>query len=369
MINVTSAHDHVGTLLTDSKWDVIKYMKQRIDACKKPAFAITSIGSSVAPMTPISASKLYWSICVPKITYGLHLMQMPDESISHMESFHATMAKTYQGLPDQACSIGAVAGVGWLSLKSYVDMNILKYFMRIIRLPTSNVYKKLFIIRYCHHMYNDSGKHHGPVSAFLTVCREHDLLGDVKQAVEECAIPSGNAWKSKVSKLIWHSDNRHWNIVNKLYKSLVIVNKILPCIKMLGWWQYVQTRPMDTRRCRVAIRLLYDCHGLKSCRFKYKNASDPYCEKCGNMAVEDPEHIMWYCDANIEIRQAMWDSIQVVSPPALYESMVNMDICDRTVFFLSGMMNTFTHEWSETLHTMLEFIERLYHSHCAAHSS
>ena len=38
-------------------------------------------------------------------------MQLPDEAVNIMESFHARMAKTFQGLPDQASNIGAVAGL------------------------------------------------------------------------------------------------------------------------------------------------------------------------------------------------------------------------------------------------------------------
>ena len=96
---------------------MVKYMKQRVEKCDKPGYAIMSIGSRTAPMIPMSASNLYWSVCVPKLTYGCQVMDLPDEALDTVESYHARMAKVFLCLPDSACNRGAVASMGWISLR------------------------------------------------------------------------------------------------------------------------------------------------------------------------------------------------------------------------------------------------------------
>ena len=189
-INVTVAHEHVGTILASAKQGTIEYIKKRVEACNKPGYAIMSLGSKSAPMTPKSASTLYWSVCAPKLTYGFQVMDIPQEAMSVTESFHAKMAKMIQGLPDQASNIGSIAAMGWMSICGYVDMLILLYFMRIIKLPADCIYKKLFIHRYCYHMYSLTSQHHGPVQQFLDICIKYNVLSMFKAAVEECIFPS-----------------------------------------------------------------------------------------------------------------------------------------------------------------------------------
>ena len=206
-INILPSHGHVGTILACSKWDMVKYMKQRIEQCDKPGYAIMSIGSRVAPMTPKSASNLYWSICIPKLTYGCQIMELPEEAIQSAERYHAKFAKVFQGLPDQACNIGAVAGMGWMSIGGYIEMMALLYFMRIVRLSVDSIYKRLFIRRYCYHMYSDNGLHSGPVMKFIQICKKYELLDVVKEAIENCVIPSKMKWKQLVGSKIWERES------------------------------------------------------------------------------------------------------------------------------------------------------------------
>ena len=138
---------------------------------------------------------------------------------------------------------------------------------------------------------------------------------------------------------------------------------MLPHIGMFAWWEYAQANPIDTRKCRIVIRLLFDCHKLKSCRFKHKECNDPVCDKCDQHAVEDPENIMFRCPADENDRQSMWTQLLDTCPKPLYEDIVKMAIKDRTTFFLGGMGNAFIVEWSHTYHVILEFIEKVHLEH------
>ena len=56
----------------------------------------------------------------------------------------------------------------------------------------------------------------------------------------------------------------------------------------------------------------------KSCLFRLKenNVKDPYCEHCDYRVVEDPDHIIFRCPENYNLRCDMWDEISNVCPPA-----------------------------------------------------
>ena len=317
LIEIVPAHDHVGTLLTESKKEKIRYIQKRVDTCTKPGYAALSIGTCYAPMTPISASKLYWSVCIPKLTYGLHLMDLPDEALSDMESFHAKMAKSYQGLPDQVSNVGAVATIGWLSVSRIILISLLLYFMRIIRLPATNIYKKLFINRYVYHMYHEDGIHMGPVSNFLQSCKRYGLLPIIKEAIEMCSPPDVRSWKKMVHTMVKSVENTEWRVTSGLYPTLETVANIVTKKQMLAWWELAQILPEYLKKCRTAARLMFGCARLKKPMHRQRESDDPFCDKCDAYEEEDAEHLLFRCPSNNKHRKALWNRLQMICPAQL----------------------------------------------------
>ena len=363
-INVVVAHEHVGTCMSPSKWAVMEYVEKRIEACNKPGYTIMSIGSRNAPMTPKSASTLYWSICIPKLTYGFQMMDIPNEAMQKCESYHARMAKVYQGLPGQCSNAGSVAGMGWLSVAGHVDLMRLTYFMRIIRLGIDCIYKRVFIIRYCYHMYETDVEHCGPLYTFIQLCQKYGLIGYVKNAVEECIVPGKSEWKKLVRQRIWNCENRQWGLNSTLYRTLSTIKCYMPVIKMLPWWEYTQMYPADVRKCRIIARLLLDCNELKYCKYRYKldNVANPFCDFCDNRLVENAPHILFQCCENYNMRRGLWESIKCVCPETLLKEITCMSIDKRTSFILSGLGVNFVREWIPLYKAILYYVYTLYRS-------
>jgi endonuclease/exonuclease/phosphatase family metal-dependent hydrolase len=361
-INVTAAHEHVGTILAPSKQGTIEYVKKRVEACSKPGYAIMSLGSKSAPMTPKSASTLYWSVCAPKLTYGYQVMDIPQEAMSTTESFHAKMAKTIQGLPDQASNIGSVAALGWMTICGYVEMLTLLYFMQIIRLPADCIYKKLFIHRYCHHLYSPTKQHYGPVKKFLDMCIKYNVLSVIKAAVEECIIPSKNEWKKLVKIKIWEMENKKWCLSSTLYSTLERIRSVMPSLQMSSWWFYAQANPSDTWKCRTLLRLLLGCSDLRSCQFRYKKEGtcDPYCCFCDERSVENVTHILFECKENHELRAKLWGNVIECCPDALCQQIKYMSASEKTSLMLTGLNNSFINEWMPLYRSVMNYIYKIY---------
>ena len=327
---------------------------------------IISLGSNVAPMTPKSASKLYWSVCIPKLAYGLHLMDLQDDALAVTESCHAKFAKVFQGLPDQASNTGAVACMGWLSLEGYIRLMLLMFFMRIISLSADCIYKKVLITRYCYHVYHPDGLHYGPLSRFVALCKEYGLMARVTAAIEDCIIPSKAEWKKLVMDKIWAMENRKLKLMCTICKSLNYMKDRVVSVQLLSWWSYVQLKPQDAYKCRVIIRLLLDCHNLKSCQLRYKRegVTNALCAYCNHGQIETISHVLFSCQALSDLRQLYWNRVLENCPHRLVQEMNLMNLEQKTALLLSCFNNTFIDEWIPLYNAVVNFIYNLYKQRC-----
>ena len=132
---------------------------------------------------------------------------------------------------------------------------------------------------------------------------------------------------------------------------------------MLAWWEFTQRYPEQTKNCRTVVKLMFDCSRIKSSQFRQNECKGPYCEKCDQHAVEDVEHIMFYCPANSKDRGLLWERLRSVCPRSMYEDIVNMHICDRTVFLLGGLGNAYVEEWAEIYSVIVDYICKVYMDH------
>ncbi len=93
IIERCKAHIHVGTTMYPSSSEVSKYVRDKINKCKMIAYSIHAIGSRNAPVTPISGSFVYKSICLSKLLYGSEMLAYSNTVIMELESYQALVAK------------------------------------------------------------------------------------------------------------------------------------------------------------------------------------------------------------------------------------------------------------------------------------
>ena len=92
---------------------------------------ILSIGSSTGGINPISGSKLYWAVAVPKLLYGCEVWSMSEQSVLMMEQAHVWAARALQSLPNHSSCLAVTASLGWLSIESHIDIKRLCYVHRL----------------------------------------------------------------------------------------------------------------------------------------------------------------------------------------------------------------------------------------------
>ncbi|MCP3890198.1 MAG: hypothetical protein GY702_15200, partial [Desulfobulbaceae bacterium] len=117
VIKRVESEPHLGMLLSNSTKLIDEYIKQRIEGCKSICYVTQSLGSYQVPVSPVTASKLYWQVCMPKLCYGFEVVPLSDTSMESLDVFHNEMAKHCQALPRQTANPGCRITLGWQSIR------------------------------------------------------------------------------------------------------------------------------------------------------------------------------------------------------------------------------------------------------------
>ena len=93
--------NHLGVGLVTTNKSELEYMYINRRICWSTLFS-KWIGNKIVPLLPVTASKLYWGVCFPKLTYPFEVMDVHSTSPESVESFHYQAAKFVHGLPVRA---------------------------------------------------------------------------------------------------------------------------------------------------------------------------------------------------------------------------------------------------------------------------
>ena len=196
-IQVSACENHLGLILANSNQAELEYFLKRIHQCKSILYATKAIGSRNVPVTPVVASKLYNDVCIPKLLYGCEVMNVGESCLDKLEDFHLHAAKNVQNLPDAAANPACLATLGWSPISSLIDMMRLMFLWRMLLLPVSNIYKKLFIKKLICVVSNNSANAVGPDCNLISVCKKYDVLDFVLKAVTTGEYVTISEWKER----------------------------------------------------------------------------------------------------------------------------------------------------------------------------
>jgi hypothetical protein len=168
---------HMGVPLTDAAKYESEYIQDRIDTAQRTFFYVQGLGNKYIPVTPVVSSKLYWTICVPRLTHGLEIASLSESSIKSIEASHGRIAKAIQGLPPHTSNSAYLAPIGWTSMESYIHRLQLLFLWRVLLMSTQCVYKQVAIDRLCYYLYEtiDNSKTKGPLWDILQTLRQYQL--------------------------------------------------------------------------------------------------------------------------------------------------------------------------------------------------
>ncbi len=206
-----------------------------------------------------------------------------------METFHCSMAKHQQNLPKQTSNPGSIATVGWKNVRSHCNFLRLLLLWQLLLLPFECIYKKICVKRLCLLFYTDMSRQ-GPLHDIYNICKEYGISNIVKRSLESGDYMSKYVWKSIVKKHISSLENKRWQTLCYMYKSLHFLSK--ERYQMCTWWHHAYHDHSFSKKNRTIIRLLLNV----------SISMEKMCICCDLHTVNDVVHILFVCPCNSQIR-------------------------------------------------------------------
>ena len=354
-IKMSKSEPHLGNVLATTPSKEQEYINQRIDKCQNVCYASQSIGSKVVPVTPSVLSKLYHSACIPKLCYGVEIMDIDHKSAENMETFHAKNAKMFQGLSKNTCNIGSITTIGWPTISALIDIYRMLFMYRTLVLPMQCMYKVIMLKRITNQLFTPNAEvFRGPVSKMLMACQKYALQEIVLNAVLYGEYIEPIHWKKLVKELVYKVDSKRQKINIKLYKSMSLLNvEFVGSHIILPWWKYAKTCPWQVRKCRVITRLLLNSYrlGREMCIF------------CNDGSPNDIAHILFDCRKLHNVRKDSWANIEVHCPLQLWRELNGMCSLNRSRFLLNAFNCDLICEWSDLYMDVVNFVYIMFTSY------
>ena len=364
VIHVKDTCKHMGIPLSVSSPAQTKRIEDRIDKGEKAYFAVQGLGNRRLPVTPVVSSKLYWSVCVPRMMHGLEVTDLQVCDLNKLEQAHGKMAKMIQGLPTQTPNSICIAPLGWISLEAYLDKMKLLFLWRILVLSINSIYKQVAIERICK-ILSGHCRLQSPISNIVETFRRYNLIDELLLAVSTGVYMPIEEFKNVVKTRVYDYDNERYKISLKMVKNVDLFSLCVPEIKWWTWWKYAFRRPDKVNNCRVLMRLIAGQSSLKAHEYRYNDAEDKSCPHCDLQQIQSVSHLLFECThPNILHQRDKWlEKIHSILPPAMLVSIGGLGSVEKTAFILSGLGPKYVNEWEDGYTVLVDFIAYMYYTH------
>ena len=343
---------HLGTIMTPHVKEEVKFVKDNIRRARRTLLAVNGIGSNRVPMSTRNMSKLYWSLCVPTMTYGTEVLCLGSEARADLESAHWAVAKQIQHLPKHTPGPCVIPQLGWISINGYMDMISLLFLWRIFLLPMSSIYKNVVLKRMIMCLKSGIGDQRSasPVINVMQIAKKYKVISVILDSVTTGVYMSLVKWKVLIKHAIREIEWKKHTVASALCKKSHMFNDCIKCRALWPWYMHASRYPELSKKVTTLMRLTI---GMETENERHNGTA--YCE-CTPDQRKTVSHILFEC-VNIESqRMLLWNEVTNVLPQTFMLNLKKMSIHERTNFILSGFNCKYTQEWSNIYTCMLNFI-------------
>lgn len=348
---------HMGIQLYNDTRLSREICAERVGAARQVLYCARGLGSTRVPVDTISLSKIYWSVGMPKMTYGLDIVPLNDQCLQDLELAHRHHARVIQCIPENTPRPAVLATLGWLSVGSYVSILQIMFMIRILCMPANCIYRKILVhqINWLRTHNLDSMNMKSPVLSMYKNAKKYGLENCIIECVLNGHIDLIPRYKNKIKSIIWEREKAMWKSSIMMYKELNVYTTCVLDIKVLAWWRYVQKVPHVKKKvaCVVAVLLGSQPKGMQ------RNIGQNICRLCG--IKESPQHILFHCSKLARVRSYAWDLVLSAMPMAMAKDLSSLNPDNKTVFFLSGLNTaSFIEEWADAYYQVANYVYCIY---------
>ena len=111
---------------------------ERATAGRSAFFALNSVGSRFGCLHPLTALRLYCSICLPILTYGCEVWTITKTELLFLERVHRKILRTIQGLPLRCPSTALTTLLGIQSISDIIKQRKLGFIASTVGHPADS---------------------------------------------------------------------------------------------------------------------------------------------------------------------------------------------------------------------------------------
>ena len=362
-INIVGSCRHMGvTLASDRKLEETSYY-ERIGAAQNTVFAALGRGSFNTPMAPTVLSKLYWSITIPKLRYGMEVVPLMDNGIKEMEKAHRKNARIIQGLPENTAMPATLASIHWLSIATYTEMIKILFLFKILLLPDGNLYKtiaKLVLLLNDQELISFTRKGLGSspvIDMYNSACKYNfdNIIWDIIFSRTKVSFES---LKRTCKSVIQEYEKQRSVATMIMYSNLKLyiqVFKINSNMSINAWWVAAKDHP-QYMKCFWAVNYILLGSEPKGMQVQFGNRLCVLCKGENGTAM----HVLFHCDRLVSTRNRFWTRLISSMPPALANELEYRNGTDKLFWLVSPLGNTYVKEWAQVYCNIALFVYAMY---------
>ena len=349
---------HVGITLTNSQKASQCAINERIATSRKLLHSVRGLGSHSVPVSPTVMSKLYWSVIVPRFTYGLEVCCMTDSHISSLEEVHRQNAKLIQGLPISTPNPAPLATLGWLSMSSFIVMKKILFLWKIMCLPRSSLYRRLatYLIEQMQTIH--TVPYNSPIYDMYQCICLYGLQDHFSIVMNSFNVTNYIPWKIKIKKLVWDTEVYRWKATCSMYHQLSNYSISMEAISMNIWWRFAQNNPRYVKKVSAVVALLCGTQPKQLQRNLESHKSK--CLLCNSICKDDLHHVIVDCPKMIQNIETFWRDIYDKMPLAMSRDIKNMNRQKSIDFLISGLGGKYVKEWDPIYANIVTHIWNIY---------
>ena len=355
-ISVVSECRHMGITLTTQRMLYKKAIQERIGAGKSTLLAARGIGSHSQPVTPTVLSKVYWTISVPKMTYGVEVVPIDEANLNDIETGHRQNAKIVQNLPNMAHKPAVLATLGWMSMKSYIAYRKMIFLWSILCLHDTNIYKviTLFILDLCYR--GDIRLQGSPICDMYEQFVKYKLHNYLMESITSKCIEELDCMKAYLKNMIWQNETESWVATKFLYPELELYYSVIDKISINVWWRFTAFHPDYVKRVSCVLAVMM---GTEPQCFQC-NLNCKVCRLCCGNRRDNALHVLYECPQLLSTRGSAWLDVINSMPDAMAEHTRGRTDHDKLIFILSGLKGGYIREWQEIYKRIADFVYSMY---------
>lgn len=295
------------------------------DAVKKGYAAgveLAGVGCRSGGINPITSSKLWKRVVLPKMLYGSELWQLSKQKCLMLEKCQNIFVRVIEGLLPGTSGSAARGLLGLWSIEGEIEKKKLSFFGRLLNSSHFLAQRKLLIIRILRWKYRYKVST-GFVPDVMNIVLKHDLWTYIEIFLEHGTFPSNTQWKRVVFKAIKATEESFWRdrLASKgMERYLRIHGELKP-----SCWYYLLQRHPTTNRCvMTVVRLLCNSFMVNEKRINATSVVHE-CHGCGNTFGDPVAHIVLTCCWSQEPRENFWEWLMDNMPMEFYSCLVQMD--------------------------------------------